>query len=989
MKAPTRTEGDEDTRLNPADQDYQRRVSNLSAGEKKAFDSLTSPEHLAKDGVSGSLAGGVRRAENTPGWDYTGTGMTPEGRFLRFANLQKNKGPIGFIVSLIIGGLFLGSTLLAPGLGIVQLKEVMMGDLNDRLGALDSRTDAVLRAKLKSLESIGSACNLGIRCKFGSFSGTSVDRFKAAGFDIDCEGGCKSGRLNRNKITGMRFTDKAGTTHTIANPNDLSRLSATNSEVKSAVRKAFNPKTMAMRDRIANSVLRKNGTNREKPLKTGATPEEADNAVKSAVTGSETEAPDRLGVTEDEEGKPVVEDGNEQFPIDEAESSRVGTAAESIDRTAVNPGKAASHVATGAFKGIGVLGVTDSACTVMNTIRAISAGAKTIRAIQLAQYAMIFLKTADAIKTGDASPEEVEYIGNKLTATDTRERIYDEFSGVDYSAQLNGTGDMSSNPNYGKNAFDSAGYRIAAYNEAPTLTSQSMQFLVGGGLVGTLAGVYNTVKPLAQNCHVIQNVFVRGASLVAGAIMAIGTFGVGTAVSIGASVAISFALPFLEAMMSDLVAGKVVDETTASVDSGDAVFVGTSKILGDMASGSGMTPGTTETLSEYSVVQDRVANDYKQYETELAKSEPFNVMNQYSFMGSLARSLLPSTQYISNGPAGVMSSIFGVVSSGFGSLFNSSMAKAENAYNPDRFNKCTDVEYEELGIDADVFCNVRYVMTNDELTADPEDVIDYMVDNAYINDLTEEPQGKYAEWLNECTARSDGWGTSSEENGQDGHRCLDKFAGEYYSQTDLKNFRVFTMDYAISDAIDGDTEEGGDADSLIDTGNGSGTPGSVDAPAGSAQELAAQILATGKVRDATGQITRISKGQAPIPGYNKSVDSRILGVILGLAQRGYTFSVSSLLRNYVPKNGSTTSRHLVGKAADISGAYGINGERISYQGYSGSLQRFVNDASSMLPSNCQVGLPNSTYVNATKPVTKPGCSVFIDIGTGAHFHLGV
>lgn len=83
------------------------------------------------------------------------------------------------------------------------------------------------------------------------------------------------------------------------------------------------------------------------------------------------------------------------------------------------------------------------------------------------------------------------------------------------------------------------------------------------------------------------------------------------------------------------------------------------------------------------------------------------------------------------------------------------------------------------------------------------------------------------------------------------------------------------------------------------------------------------------------------------------------------------------------------SLHLTGQAADISGSSGVDGVSFGYNGHNAKVQAFLDAAAAIMPENCQIGVPNQAYVNATKKKAKASCIVFVDVGSAPHIHLGV
>lgn len=714
---------------------------------------------------------------------------------VRGFSLRKGSA-LGSVVVILLGLLGLGGTLLTPGLGIVQMKEVLTGDLNDQLAAMDIRSDHVFRAKLSNMSS-GVCVGVQIKCKFSTMSKRQVERFKKAGFVIP-EDGVKDTVFGRQRITQMTAPDGS----VIRNPADLANARKKSPQVRSAMNRVFNPLYYGLSDKVAGAFLKSNKTGKQKKVN-GNNAEERRQALVDATSGEKAQGAtlqDENGRNYmlDEKNNRVYETGTDadRVRFNELKATADATGAQLENKPRVD-GKAVGSVLGGAIKGVSVIGAVDSACTVYNTARAVGAAAKIARSMQLIQFAMIINTTADAIKAGDATPEEVEFVGNMLTATDTNKTTIDETTGFGVD-----------NPFYGKSAYDSPGYKTAAYNDAPSLNARSQQYMVGGGLSGTLSGVMSTVEnaitfnngggSIRGTCGFIQSPWVRAGGLVLGVFAAIGSFGIATGISIAASVAVSFALPFLEAMLADIVAGTVIGEDIKGVDAGNAAFAGTAAMLGGVAQNRGMQPLTSEGISNYMAATRDTRNEMIAAERYEASKTPFDINNQYSFLGSFARSLYPTALHAQSSVASAITSIGSVLGLGLTSITKPYSVQAEDVYNEERFSKCTDPGYEELGIDADIFCNVRYGLTDAELAMDTDTVVEFMLSSGNI-DENGKAQGSYQEFLDKCVNRTDGWGETSEEGGSIGLECVD---GKIETFANISYFRVYTMDNSINEAMD-------------------------------------------------------------------------------------------------------------------------------------------------------------------------------------------
>jgi hypothetical protein len=704
-------------------------------------------------------------------------------------SLKKKSGIAGVIVFLL-GMVGIGGGLLTPGIGLVQLKEVFTTDLNDQLAAMDIRGNHVFRARLQGM-SKGVCTGVQIKCRFTSMNKKQVELFKKNGFTIADED-IQNKPFGRQVITKMIAPD--GTE--IKNPADLTRARANNVEVRRAMNRVFSPLYYSLSDKVANTFLAEKGTDKRKKI-TGSTDEERKEGLKEETSGSKKTS--GAGVMVDETGRYITdENGNKVYENDEKTADRFKElqekAAANSQKLSGGGGKLTGKVIAGVGMGVSILGAADTLCTVYNVSRGIQAAAKMERAQQLIQYAMVINSAADSIKAGDAKPDEINFVMNKITAVDNREQIMSP----------NG---LIANPMYKKSGFDSPGYKTASYNEAPNLTPQSQQYMIGGGTTGELQSFIDSVQEKIggnprQTCGIIQSPWVRGAGLVVGVLASIGSVGLTTIAGVAASSVISFALPFLQATLGDIIAGEVVGGDIAGVDSVDAYFAGSGALLGGIAMKRGLAPASKGKLKNYIAATAESRSELIALQKEDALKTPFDAMNQYTFTGTLVRSLYPTSLSIQANASSALMSVGSILSLGFKGLFQS--AHAQETFNDLRYSKCVDSGYKEVGIDADIFCNPRYALTTEELSMDTETVVDYMYAKDYIAS-DGQAKGLYKEFLEKCVNREDGWGEASEEGGSIGLECIDDHAETY---ADISYFRVFTIDSSINTAMDGDTAVG-------------------------------------------------------------------------------------------------------------------------------------------------------------------------------------
>jgi murein DD-endopeptidase MepM/ murein hydrolase activator NlpD len=155
-----------------------------------------------------------------------------------------------------------------------------------------------------------------------------------------------------------------------------------------------------------------------------------------------------------------------------------------------------------------------------------------------------------------------------------------------------------------------------------------------------------------------------------------------------------------------------------------------------------------------------------------------------------------------------------------------SMSPTTKATNTvERFQQCKDPVYEKLNIGADLYCNVRYGLSEEELAMDPIENANWMASNGHISADLETGEAvdndqpwNYKKFLEECANRTVGWGENEKENEGDGSNCLSP-----QNEAMNKHFRIYTVDLGVADYMDGDTDDTGDAG-----GSESGSTGDVD-----------------------------------------------------------------------------------------------------------------------------------------------------------------
>lgn len=946
-------------------------------GSLKALDNLESKPEKPN---SGSIADQEANGSNVikgPWKDNTlESESSPVKAKGRFSGLKK-KGPLTAIILTVVGGGLGIGGLLSPGLLLVHLKEVMVEKFNTQLTSMDIRTTKMLKSKaLGGVGICGPVIN--IRCKYSSMSDYQIKKFKDAGIDVVPDADASKNILGRKKIkefmyngepvTAAKFTEKIGS----------------DANFRAAVKKGYNPKWMGFADSIWNKTLFKLKISNKGIKLTGATDDEKLAGIQADTknpVGIQDKVPDvneknadgssKYKGTDDPNFKNAVSEYDKlkktASQITDAAATEAGTntgkgLGETVSGATDTAVKATSKVTMGALSALKVTGTVDTLCTIYGTARAVGFAAKTVRALQLARYAMLFLTIADQIKAGgNPDPADVSYLGSVLTA-ETKSLAPDGKTTVT------------------KTATDSFGYKYAAYGEVGKMPDSATQFLVGAGFTGMLIGVTSWINNILgkspdKTCKINNNVFVQIGSAAVGIGAAI--FSGGISVTVGGviqgsfMIALGVAVSYLPELLKDIVAGVVIDKNTVGELAGDAITSGASGTMGTVAATGGNAPQTVEQAVAYQNLSNKVLAQYAE-EDRLAYS-PFDISNRNTFMGSIYSSLVPQLVKMSS-LSGSLSSIASIISMSFASIITTTKAADASQY-----SVCQDLDYVNMNLAADPYCNLTYGVPPDDLqNISPTEVLDKIGDQ--IDPVSGEPTAgsAYEKFVNDCMNRTQPMGyTGDDFQGDDGSGCLINDSNPMN-----KYYYLYQIDQRVETGMDQESSMAG-GESMQDTGDSSTSDATADTALDTKtmKELAKVIIDSGNVTDRTGQLKQVAAGN------RSDINIKVLKIIANLSKDN-KFTISELVRSKNASYGSSTSQHKIGQAVDFSGNAGIDGTRIpDYTTYNSKIQTFINDITKLLGGDCnEVGVPSSYVGKSDKSECK---RVFFDQGTGPHIHIGI
>lgn len=791
----------DDDKLNQGQINSNRIFNDLGKAEQKAADIQS-----GDSGSDQSDINDIKQKEDEGSWqDNTSTTQeTSKKKGGRFGFLR-NKSPLVMIILTLVGGGIGFSALMSPALLIIHFKEVMVNKFNSQLTSLDIRSKQVLSLKAKALSNVGICGTINIRCKYSSMSARQIENFKKAGIEVST-GESGPNILGREKPTGFVFEGKT------ISPNEFTQEVASNAKFRSAIKRGYNPLFAGFADKFWNKTLFKLKLTESGVKIEGANADEKMKSVESQVNNPEGHFKTGTAVepnvnSTDANGKKLYTGPDDPKLIAAKKQfdnlNNIGTTV--AKELAAEVPEIATEVADGGLKSatkaltnaagntLKITGFADSLCQAYGTVRAVGFAAKTVRALQLSAYAMLFLKIADQIKAGgNPDPADVAFLGSILTT--------DAISTIETNGGLK---------TILSNATNSFGFKYAAYGDIGPMPSTTAQFLAGGGLTGQLINFTSQLnnffgKGGVQNsCKFLNNTIVQIGSTGVGILAALFTGGISieisTVVQAVGGVALGIAIAYLPALLKDIVAGTVIDKSTVGDPAGDGYTSGAAETM-KLASATVNGPLTIPQAVAYDSLSNNIAAQYAE-EDRLAYS-PFDITHSSTFMGSIFAKIAPTLT--------TLSSLSGQsILSSFSSLFSSSLSSINPlvgaANESAQYEVCQDEDYKSLNLAAGPFCNLTYGIPVDALqNIDPSAVLDFMLNpnNKQIDDITGEPiaGSEYDNFVNNCTNRQNpiGW-TGDDFQGDSGAGCLMND-----SNPNNKYFYLYQVDQRVETGMSGE-----------------------------------------------------------------------------------------------------------------------------------------------------------------------------------------
>ena len=793
----------------------------FSAGDlKKGEESAGTFENKKFGGEYDDAYEHIPRREEESGWNtdvQPGNPAPTQKGWRGFLQANKRKGPIGAILGLLILGGF-GLSFLTPGLLLIHITETITDRLDMQGASLKVRTGKIYAKKLSNQAVSCKVVTIG--CKFNTINERQLKSLRASGIDIEvADGTTVTGRFKVKSMSMLIEGEKVD-----IDPGNLSAAIRKYDRLRLAMDDAYSSDFARFFDAKAKSIFDKIGLVKQPSITGAKTTEEMDEKVKTNANQGRTIDESGEGrykpVDPNDESKGYTdgslnEDGSlktitkeaaldaENNKLPEAKGS-LSNLVEEVKGSGKKVGPEALEAAEkggltkGQAFGIGAaLAVPDFACNLYGMYKAVSLGAKTVRSIQGARYAMDFLSMGNKIKAGDADPKEVEYMANTLTKT-VMEKTVDPTTGKTIQTTT-------------KPATDSYGYKYAAYGDTGPLTQSAAEFVNGGGfggMSGKLSGIANGIVSMFGGkgnidtvCGVIKSPWTTAAvGLVGFALLFTGPIGwatiagFATGAVIGAAVteALTMAQSILTPMFVDMAAGVLIDDTVFGEKSGDALVAGSGYIMSTMAGGGGNAPLSPQDALAYSNVQNQVLA--QKAEDERLTLSPFDPSSRYTFMGRIVDQLVPYSAQTTT-VSSFANTSYSVFTRSLASIFNPSAFAKEATV--DTYTQCDDIDYKALNLATDPFCNPIRGIPPQYLDIDPDTIVNQLILNGDIDETSGAPKSTdYKNFIANCIDRQDPLGYTGDtfDAAKDGHDCFIAGGGEeekrkaywYLYQIDLR-----------------------------------------------------------------------------------------------------------------------------------------------------------------------------------------------------------
>jgi len=890
------TGGNEGDNANPGRNSFSNRLNSTARAEHG---------NGAATGL-GAHPSGTTSLTNRDPWHYLAEG-NKHGRneAKNYLQAKVKKRIIGWILGGAGAGLGGLSIISGPGLYLNKIRDVLEQKFNYAAASMQQHANALLQCKMTSgcLKS----------SKMGKMTPEEINDLKAHNVEpVDANGDPVDATTGGSDVAALELNDvpaKNGKPTKIM-PSDLNDLPRNNPGAANIVQSAANTDGAydATAGEGAANAFAKDDISKSSPLEddvgdetdpktgnvTNVPPDEQagktnikDPIEKNVTTYVNT------GATDAPPGKPEIK-SEEQGLQDDIKTE----SADISDNIDANLDAAPKTLTAKMLSNLSTAGVANAVCYPYLALYYANLGAEVVKDIALARFAMIILNTADAIRAGTATPEQVSQVAGILTTVLIAPKN-------NYSYKYPMSGQVAS---FAKGAVvlgaatDSFGYKYAnnQYTTksgsqdtsdltlADAVTPDTWYYAIAGmggffgsmlnnpALKATVIAVIDGINGYAAylaTTSAAEAAASMGSDIAAdvstftsgsvGALITANTFSANTALNFAIAKSCSWLVgakgqvalgtldasalldvgageagdggiaalskvfqggikDFLKTMIAKVFSkqglkdlaigalkstpqlllslgtgmasswltkyatGKFMSTLPLGAEAGDAMTSGSDAIFGSIAQMSGNA--ALDEVEALAYTQQMTQYNLEQAAVSRAGDSPFNIMNNNTFLGSIAGNFAASIYNNGSDPLAMASSLIGMFGNSLNTLVNSTPAMA-GAATIQNLNTCQGSDPQAAGYAVDPFCNVIYGLpdgssgggTTGSNTAyaatatpnyfmDPQTTENQMTSGNYI-DSSGNPQGDFATFMTNCVNRVIPLGATSDSQTDDGSGC--------------------------------------------------------------------------------------------------------------------------------------------------------------------------------------------------------------------------
>lgn len=827
---PTQTPDQENktgTEYNPSKRDYQDKFAKLKSlsSAQQPGESLEDTQNrlrnrdaaAAETPAATASPAGLERQESEPSL-YSET-ANPDSLARKLAKRALKRWATGIGLGAV------GAIVTALSTGIlgffVNLKEMSLDFFTKNHYAAYSKRTKSLQDRIFSEP--GENCKLSIRCRLKpGVSDKEIQKYKDAGFDVETDENANGDKYIKKltakvgdkeiEITKENFKEiYEGTSKAASAAESLvvrARFWSTGSKPKALVWRATNALFKFAQFHIDRSFFADTiqkfreyvfgGGGKDIAVK-GPADEESNDPKTNAIEEDLKGVDDSIAKGAEEEKARIANGGAPGVEIDPG-------ALNGAPDTAPAVAEAAAGGAKGTVKSAaeGVLSAIDYACTGYSILRTVTLAAKVYRYASLILFAMTFLTEADALKVGGTVQDSN---GKTVTASSALPT---------YATAL--VRPSTQTDSQGKTSADSGLFTLVTENKISNIAGLAFG-VMGFPLLGFLQGAMKLFQSLganADNCKQVLSwygqAFLIGAGLLSAIFSEGGTTVGGIVISVGLGMVISGIISYATPFLIKAIAGDLAPDLAGPGGSfavGNAIAGGIGGFAAELGKAGGLAP----------VSKSQASTIFNQTNTEMAKinaidqigKSPFSLDTPNSITSRLAMALFPMTaapfsQTNYQGLADLAMAPFSIVGNAVNQLFNNQVGALSTSYGGEY---CADDDLNSIGVATDAYCNPIYGLddaTIDDPQYQPDKVMDYMINNGYVNESDGSPAATdngnaYKKFVDSCITGTepltpDGAPIDIAGGGDtDTRLCL-------HTDQQANMFRLFTMDQNILDGMD-------------------------------------------------------------------------------------------------------------------------------------------------------------------------------------------